>query len=52
VGQKTARFIDRWFGGIQQYALRFIYEWEALAPPDEAKSAEPVKTAEPESAAP
>jgi D-alanyl-D-alanine carboxypeptidase len=28
VGKKLARFIDIWFGGIQQYALRFIHEWE------------------------
>lgn len=29
VGRELAAFIDSWFGGIQQYALRFIYEWEA-----------------------
>jgi D-alanyl-D-alanine carboxypeptidase len=29
VGRELAAFIDTWFGGIQQYALRFIYEWEA-----------------------
>jgi D-alanyl-D-alanine carboxypeptidase len=28
VGRELAAFIDRWFGGIQQYALRFIHEWE------------------------
>jgi D-alanyl-D-alanine carboxypeptidase len=28
VGKALARFIDTWFGGVQQYALRFIYEWE------------------------
>jgi D-alanyl-D-alanine carboxypeptidase len=29
VGTDLAAFIGGWFGGIQQYALRFIYEWEA-----------------------
>ena len=29
VGRELAAFIDTWFGGIQQYALRFIHEWEA-----------------------
>jgi D-alanyl-D-alanine carboxypeptidase len=29
VGRELAAFIDGWFGGIQQYALRFIHEWEA-----------------------
>jgi D-alanyl-D-alanine carboxypeptidase len=28
VGQDLAAFINTWFGGIQQYALRFIHEWE------------------------
>jgi len=28
VGQDLVMFIDSWFGGIQQHALRFIYEWE------------------------
>jgi D-alanyl-D-alanine carboxypeptidase len=28
VGPELAAFIDRYFDGIQQYALRFIYEWE------------------------
>jgi D-alanyl-D-alanine carboxypeptidase len=28
VGRDLAAFIDNYFGGIQQYALRFIYEWE------------------------
>ncbi|MDR0784891.1 MAG: M15 family metallopeptidase [Treponema sp.] len=28
VGKTLASFIDAYFGGIQQYALRFIYEWE------------------------
>jgi D-alanyl-D-alanine carboxypeptidase len=28
VGQDLAAFIDAWFDGIQQYALRFIHEWE------------------------
>jgi hypothetical protein len=26
-----AAFIDNYFDGIQQYALRFIYEWENQA---------------------
>jgi D-alanyl-D-alanine carboxypeptidase len=30
VGPDLAAFIDTWFGGIQQYALRFIHEWEAV----------------------
>jgi D-alanyl-D-alanine carboxypeptidase len=30
VGPDLAAFIDTYFGGIQQYALRFIYEWEAF----------------------
>jgi D-alanyl-D-alanine carboxypeptidase len=29
VGPDLASFIDTWFGGVQQYALRFIHEWEA-----------------------
>ena len=28
VGRELAAFIDTWFEGIQQYALRFIHEWE------------------------
>jgi D-alanyl-D-alanine carboxypeptidase len=28
VGQDLAAFINTWFDGIQQYALRFIHEWE------------------------
>jgi D-alanyl-D-alanine carboxypeptidase len=27
-GAALAAFIDRWFDGIQQYALQFIYAWE------------------------
>jgi D-alanyl-D-alanine carboxypeptidase len=27
VGAELAQFIDNYFDGIQQYALRFIYEW-------------------------
>ena len=30
VGRELAAFIDAYFGGIQQYALRFIHEWEQL----------------------
>lgn len=30
VGKELASFIDNYFDGIQQYALRFIYEWETL----------------------
>ena len=29
VGQDLAAFIEAWFGGVQQYALRFIHEWES-----------------------
>ena len=29
VGKDLAAFIDNYFGGIQQYALRFLHEWEA-----------------------
>jgi D-alanyl-D-alanine carboxypeptidase len=29
VGKPLARFIDTWFGAIQQYALQFIHEWES-----------------------
>ncbi|MCL1814240.1 MAG: M15 family metallopeptidase [Treponema sp.] len=29
VGRELVTFIDTWFDGIQQYALRFIHEWEA-----------------------
>ncbi|GHV94789.1 hypothetical protein AGMMS50293_11090 [Spirochaetia bacterium] len=28
VGRELAGFIDNYFDGIQQYALRFLYEWE------------------------
>jgi D-alanyl-D-alanine carboxypeptidase len=28
VGRDMTRFIDTWFGGIQQYALQFVHEWE------------------------
>ena len=28
VGAELVNFIDSWFDGIQQYALRFIHEWE------------------------
>ena len=28
VGRDLAAFIDDYFGGIQQYALRFLHEWE------------------------
>ena len=28
VGRELAVFIDRYFGGIQHYALRFLHEWE------------------------
>jgi D-alanyl-D-alanine carboxypeptidase len=28
VGKGLAAFIDKYFDGIQQYALRFLYEWE------------------------
>jgi D-alanyl-D-alanine carboxypeptidase len=28
VGRELAEFIDNYFDGVQQYALRFIYEWE------------------------
>ena len=28
VGTELVNFIDSWFDGIQQYALRFIHEWE------------------------
>jgi len=28
VGKPLAAFIDAYFGGVQQYALRFIHEWE------------------------
>ncbi|MCL2764873.1 MAG: M15 family metallopeptidase [Treponema sp.] len=30
VGTELAQFIDTYFAGIQQYALRFIHEWEKL----------------------
>jgi D-alanyl-D-alanine carboxypeptidase len=28
VGKNLAAFIDKYFDGIQQYTLRFLYEWE------------------------
>jgi D-alanyl-D-alanine carboxypeptidase len=28
VGRELSAFTGAWFGGIQQYALRFIHEWE------------------------
>jgi D-alanyl-D-alanine carboxypeptidase len=31
VGKDLAAFIDEWFDGVQQYALQFIYAWEAAA---------------------
>ncbi|MCL2044365.1 MAG: M15 family metallopeptidase [Treponema sp.] len=30
VGRNLAAFIDRYFEGIQQHALRFIHEWEQI----------------------
>jgi D-alanyl-D-alanine carboxypeptidase len=30
VGKDLAVFINTWFGGIQQFALRFLYEWEQI----------------------
>ena len=30
VGRELAAFIDNYFDGIQQYALRFIYEWNKM----------------------
>jgi D-alanyl-D-alanine carboxypeptidase len=27
-GKSLIKLIDKWFGGIQQYTLQFIYEWE------------------------
>jgi D-alanyl-D-alanine carboxypeptidase len=30
MGPKLADFIERWFGGIQQYALQFVHAWRAL----------------------
>jgi D-alanyl-D-alanine carboxypeptidase len=30
-GKNLAEFIDSYFNGIQQYALRFIWEWEQLS---------------------
>jgi D-alanyl-D-alanine carboxypeptidase len=32
VGRDLAAFIDAYFNGIQQYTLRFLYEWEQLTP--------------------
>jgi D-alanyl-D-alanine carboxypeptidase len=31
VGRELCSFIDTWFGGIQQHALRFIHEWERVS---------------------
>jgi D-alanyl-D-alanine carboxypeptidase len=31
VGRELSAFIETYFGGIQQYALRFIHEWETAA---------------------
>jgi len=33
VGKTLAAFIDNYFDGIQQYALRFLYEWEQSGRP-------------------
>ena len=33
VGKGLAAFIDKYFDGIQQYALRFLYEWEQAGKP-------------------
>ncbi|MDR3342714.1 MAG: M15 family metallopeptidase [Treponema sp.] len=33
VGQSLTHFIDTYFGGIQQYALQFLYAWETLKTP-------------------
>jgi D-alanyl-D-alanine carboxypeptidase len=33
VGTRLAAFIDDYFDGIQQYALRFLYEWEKINNP-------------------
>jgi len=33
VGKGLAAFIDNYFDGIQQYALRFLYEWEQAGKP-------------------
>ena len=30
VGIELANFINSWFNGVQQYALRFIHEWEKV----------------------
>jgi len=30
VGRELADFTERYFGGIQQFALRFLHEWERL----------------------
>jgi D-alanyl-D-alanine carboxypeptidase len=32
VGKELAEFIDTYFDGIQQYALRFIHEWTKINP--------------------
>jgi D-alanyl-D-alanine carboxypeptidase len=31
VGRDLADFIDNYFAGVQQYALRFLHEWEKLS---------------------
>jgi zinc D-Ala-D-Ala carboxypeptidase len=33
IGKGLAAFIDKYFDGIQQYALRFLYEWEQAGKP-------------------
>jgi D-alanyl-D-alanine carboxypeptidase len=33
VGKALAAFIDKYFDGIQQYALRFLHEWEQTGKP-------------------
>jgi len=30
VGRELADFTERYFGGIQQFALRFLHEWESM----------------------
>jgi D-alanyl-D-alanine carboxypeptidase len=37
VGQSLASFIDTYFDGIQQFALRFIHEWESETSPQSTK---------------
>jgi len=33
VGLEIAHFINTYFEGVQQYALRFLHEWEQIAKP-------------------